>query len=140
MLDADEIRRLIPHDGSMSLIERVVSFDDEAIVCESSTHLAVSNPLRSDSQLSAINAIEYGAQAMALHGAFTGANDTQSYLVSLRHIDLQVDYLDETDAMLTVHANLQVKDDKAALYSFQVSHSGDVIVSGKLTIAYGIEV
>jgi len=140
MLDADEIRRLIPHDGSMSLIERVVSFDDEAIVCESSTHLAVSNPLRSDGQLSAINAIEYGAQAMALHGALTGANDTQSYLVSLRHIDLQVDYLDETDAMLTVHANLQVKDDKAALYSFQVSHSGDVIVSGKLTIAYGIEV
>src|SRR5205814_1511307 len=41
-----EIRSLIPHSGSMCLLERVLEWDDRSIVCASNTHRDPINPLR----------------------------------------------------------------------------------------------
>lgn len=70
-IDAERIRKLVPHAGNMCLLERVVACDAASIRCETRSHLDQSNPLRRNGQLASICAIEYAAQAMALHGALT---------------------------------------------------------------------
>jgi predicted hotdog family 3-hydroxylacyl-ACP dehydratase len=63
-----EIRTLIPHSGSMCLLDGVIKWDDRSIVCVSNTHRNSTNPLRRDERLSAVHAFEYAAQAAAVHG------------------------------------------------------------------------
>lgn len=74
-IDAERIRKLVPHAGNMCLLERVVACDAASIRCETRSHLDQSNPLRRNGQLASICAIEYAAQAMALHGALTAPKD-----------------------------------------------------------------
>ena len=62
-IEKAEIRALIPHAGLMCLLDRVLQWDDESIVCVSQTHRDSNNPLRRDRRLSALHAVEYGAQA-----------------------------------------------------------------------------
>ena len=63
-----EIRTLIPHSGSMCLLDEVTQWDDRSIVCATNTHRDPANPLRRNGHLSAVHAFEYGAQAAAVHG------------------------------------------------------------------------
>lgn len=74
-IDAERIRKLVPHAGNMCLLERVVACDAASIRCETRSHLDQSNPLRRNGHLASICAIEYAAQAMALHGALTAPKD-----------------------------------------------------------------
>src|SRR2546429_9316134 len=66
--DPDAIAAMLPHAGTMRLIDSVVHWDAECVVCSSERHHAHDNPLRSGGRLSAIHGIEFGAQAMAVHG------------------------------------------------------------------------
>ena len=68
-IDVERIRELVPHAGKMCLLERVVDCDTASIRCETRSHLDRANPLRRNGHLSSVCAIEYAAQAMALHGA-----------------------------------------------------------------------
>jgi predicted hotdog family 3-hydroxylacyl-ACP dehydratase len=68
LIEKSEIRCLIPHAGTMCLLDGVEAWDMRSIVCVSSTHRSVANPLRRDGRLSALHAFEYGAQAAAVHG------------------------------------------------------------------------
>ena len=79
MIDANRIRELIPHAGTMCLLENVVELDDTSISCETCSHLDPRNPLRHKGHLSSLCGIEYAAQAMALHGALrSGALKTSA--------------------------------------------------------------
>jgi predicted hotdog family 3-hydroxylacyl-ACP dehydratase len=60
---------LIPHQGAMCLLERIVDWNDTNIRLATTTHASPINPLRSNGRLRAIHLCEYGAQAMAVHGA-----------------------------------------------------------------------
>ncbi len=80
-IDAERIRKLVPHAGNMCLLERVVACDAASIRCETRSHLDQSNPLRRNGHLSSICAIEYAAQAMALHGALTAPGDNGALTV-----------------------------------------------------------
>ena len=66
------IETLLPHAGRMRLIDRVVSYDEQTIVCESDSHRAADHPLAEAGVLSIVCGLEYGAQAMAIHGALLG--------------------------------------------------------------------
>ncbi len=63
------IETLLPHAGRMRLIDSVISYDEQSIVCESDSHRAADHPLAEAGVLSIICGLEYGAQAMAIHGA-----------------------------------------------------------------------
>ncbi len=80
-IDAERIRKLVPHAGNMCLLERVVACDAASIRCETRSHLDQSNPLRRNGQLASMCAIEYAAQAMALHGALTAPGDNGALTV-----------------------------------------------------------
>ena len=68
-LDRQWIERHIPHQGTMCLLDEVLTWNTQRVQCRSSTHRNRANPLRAHDRLGAVCGIEYAAQAMAVHGA-----------------------------------------------------------------------
>src|SRR5258708_29373344 len=94
LVDKSEIRTLIPHSGTMCVLDGVVQWDDNSIVCVTNTHRVLDNPLRREGRLSAVHALEYGAQAAAVHGGLraraSGTTAPPCYLAALRAVRLHV--------------------------------------------------
>ncbi len=126
----------------MCLLERVLSVDNDTITCGSHTHLLASNPLRYQGRLSAVHLCEYGAQATAVHGALSARMHeapAPGWLVALRDVKLNIEYLDEcpvlhTDNELRVTATRQHASATGCMYEFVVSMGSQQLVSGKATI------
>ena len=93
------IEALIPHSGRMCLLARLDAWDADRIVCAATNHRDADHPLRTRRGLLAPAAIEYAAQAMALHGALVGqaagTPATPGFLASARGVQLHVLRLDE---------------------------------------------
>src|ERR1700719_205492 len=127
-----EIRTLIPHTGLMCLLDSVLRWDDESIVCTSETHRDPANPLRRDGRLSAIHAFEYGAQAAAVHGGLraqsAGVAAPPYYLAALRDAHLQVMRLGDIDSPLAARAHRLFRDGGHAFYECRVS-AGDALLA-----------
>ena len=145
-LTRDGIAALIPHSGTMCLLERLAAWDLQRIVCVASNHRDAANPLRSRSGLLASAAIEYAAQAMALHGALVdqaaGTPATPGYLASARGVQLHALRLDnlplaaddsEPDE-LRIEAVRQAGDERQILYAFSVSHAGRPVAEGRAAV------
>jgi predicted hotdog family 3-hydroxylacyl-ACP dehydratase len=75
LLNAAEIAARVPHSGTMCLLRALHESSDTHVLCSTTSHREADNPLRSASGLLSCNAIEYAAQAMALHGAMAAAAD-----------------------------------------------------------------
>ena len=69
----EDVAALIPHQGGMCLWEHIVEWDDTRVVLETGSHRLLDNPLRANGKLRAVHLCEYGAQAMAVHGALKAA-------------------------------------------------------------------
>ncbi len=67
-LDHAWIAAHIPHQGSMCLLDAVLHWDSQHLVCCATSHRHAGNPLRQFDRLGAACGIEYAAQAMAVHG------------------------------------------------------------------------
>jgi predicted hotdog family 3-hydroxylacyl-ACP dehydratase len=122
----------------MCLLERVLDYDDHAIRLATTTHRATSNPLRVGGRLRAIHLCEYGAQAMAVHGALR-SRDAQStpapgMLVALRSVTFDRDYIDELAGELIVNATCLQATSSSLQYEFSVSHADQVIAAGRATV------
>jgi len=137
-LDRAGIAQRIPHSGSMCLLERLESWDADAIHCTTTTHAQAGNPLRTESGLLAPNAIEYAAQAMALHGgllAAEGSTPSAGFLASARNVKLAVSRLDDIDGALQVRAKRLSGDDRQVLYEFTVkADDGRSLAEGRAVV------
>src|SRR5688572_13902283 len=101
MLDKTQLAALIPHQGSMCLLDSVTQWSADSILCTSSTHRDPTNPLRRANSLAALHLAEYGAQAMAVHGALLAQGGPQpGMLGALRDIKLHVTRIDDIDEAL----------------------------------------
>ena len=133
-----EIRTLIPHAGSMCLLDNVLDWNDESIVCVTNTHRDEANPLRRDGRLSALHAFEYGAQAAAIHGGLraraAGATAPPCYLAALRDAHLHVLRLDDLASPLEVRAQHLFADSGNTIYQCALSASGTPVAEGRVTI------
>ncbi|MEN8168022.1 MAG: phosphotransferase [Pseudomonadota bacterium] len=138
MLDHSELCRLIPHTGRMCLLDQLLSWDHESLVCLSHSHRRGDNPLRDNGQLAGIHAVEYGAQAMAVHGGLMsqerGEPIRPGFLVSLRNVELWVERLDLIESPLTVSARQLLADSGNLLYRFAVHADGSSIAKGQLAV------
>jgi predicted hotdog family 3-hydroxylacyl-ACP dehydratase len=132
------IAELIPHHGAMCLLESLEHWDRERIVCTATSHRDTANPLRSASGLLASCAIEYAAQAMALHGALigmaVGTAASPGYLVSAREVHLHRLRLDDLCGELRIEARRGAGDARRILYGFDVSHDGVPVAEGRATV------
>jgi len=133
------IEALIPHSGRMCLLARLDAWDAERIVCTATNHREADHPLRTRRGLLAPAAIEYAAQAMALHGALigqaAGTPATPGFLASARGVQLHVLRLDELPSgELRIEAVRQAGDAQQILYAFNVSHAGRPVAEGRAAV------
>ena len=139
MLGRDEIRRLIPHGGTMCLLEEVLAWDAGAITCRSASHVAPDNPLARDGRVGALGGLEYCLQAMAVHGALVAeARQPVGYVVRLGDVVLDVAYLDELGDALVVRAELVQALPAGYAYAFSLSGAAPdaaPAIRGRATIA-----
>ena len=137
-IDKAEIRALIPHAGAMCLLDEVIAWDDRSIVCRSNTHRYAANPLRRDGQLSAVHAVEYGAQAAAVHGGLraraAGATAAPGYVAAFRDAHLHVSRLDDIAAPLEVRATRLFGDQANTVYECRISAGDRILAEGRVTI------
>lgn len=138
----DEIARLIPHRGAMVLLDGVFAWDETSIRCWSSRHRAPDNPLRQEGRLGALCAIEFAAQAMALHGGLAGAvgaGPRAGYIASLREIACRCDRLDDVAGDLEIEARQLMGEAAQVVYSFAVRGAGRDLVAGRATVILDTE-
>ena len=141
-LDHAGIEACIPHRGRMCLLDRMTAWTDARIECVATGHRDAANPLRTRSGLLAGAAIEYAAQAMALHGALTasaaGAAASPGFLASARDVNLRVWRLDDLGGDLHVAADRVAADAGRILYAFTIRHEGAEIASGRVAVVLGM--
>jgi len=132
-----QIAALIPHAGSMCLLDTVLDWDEGSIRCISRRHLAKDNPLRWASGLGGICGLEFAAQAMAIHGrlaAPAGAAPSAGYLASVREMLCHERRLDHCGGELLVCADRLAGDERQALYRFAVSCGVGELLSGRAAV------
>lgn len=133
----DEIERLIPHQGTMCLLDAVSAWDENAISCVSSRHRALDNPLRQEGRLGALCAIEFAAQAMAIHGGLAGLVPQRprvGYLASVREVACCCERLDDIPGVLTIDAVRLMGDAAQVIYSFAVRGDARDLVTGRAAV------
>jgi predicted hotdog family 3-hydroxylacyl-ACP dehydratase len=140
MLDKTDWAHLIPHAGTMCLLDAVLAWDQQTIHAVSEGHARADNPLRGPHGLHAVHLAEYGAQAMAVHGALLARSRgvetvRPGMLVSLRGVELQVEYV-EPYGRLDVHAECVSAEAGGAQYAFRVEHRGRLLASGRATVIH----
>jgi predicted hotdog family 3-hydroxylacyl-ACP dehydratase len=126
----------------MCLLDRMLAWDETRIECVANGHRDPAHPLRSRSGLMAGTAIEYAAQAAALHGGLmasaAGASAPPGYLASAREVKLGAWRLDDlpmtANDALRIVAERQAGDGGRLLYAFRVEHDGREIASGRLAV------
>ena len=130
---------LIPHAGAMVLLDRVIRWDAESIVCAARSHLDPANPLRHGGRLACVCGVEYALQAAALHGALLADGRAQpaGYAASLRNVAMQVAQLDDPAlGELSVRSLLASQESFGMVYDFSVeSEAGAPLIAGRFSIA-----
>ncbi len=133
-----DIAARLPHQGRMCLLDRVESWAALHIHCSATNHHDADHPLRSASGLLAPTAIEYAAQAMAVHAALTAddaAPPRPGYIASVRNVRLLAPRLDLAPGALHIRAQRLAADGKVAAYQFSVSAAdGALLVEGRVTV------
>jgi predicted hotdog family 3-hydroxylacyl-ACP dehydratase len=158
-LDRRWIERSLPQRGRMCLLDAVLEWDAHRIVCRSGSHRAADHPLRSGDRLGIACAIEYAAQAMALHGVLAAAPTTAStatvaadpavaadprppagFLASVRDVYFGAARIDDIGADLLCTARRLAGDGGTVIYEFEVAADGSsskdshCLVGGRATI------
>jgi predicted hotdog family 3-hydroxylacyl-ACP dehydratase len=138
MLTSDAIRGLVPHHATMCLIDAVESWDASRIVCTTAQHRSPANPLALAGRLSAVHAIEFAAQAMAIHGALAiaarHAKARIGLLLSVRDCRFHCDRLDQVAGDLHVKAHRLAGSANMLMYGFTVSGGTQCLAEGRVSV------
>lgn len=122
----------------MCLLERIVDWSDASIRLATTTNTSPNNPLRSNGRLRAIHLCEYGAQAMAVHGALkaqaAGTKAPPGMLVSLRSVALHCDHAEGFAGELLIEADCLQAGATSQQYEFRVLHAGTLLVQGRAAV------
>ncbi|BEV73818.1 MULTISPECIES: 3-hydroxylacyl-ACP dehydratase [unclassified Paludibacterium] len=135
MIDRQWIAAHIPHQGKMCLLDSVRDWNEQEIYCLTDSHCQADNPLRAHDRLGISTAIEYAAQAMAVHGALLAQASPApkaGFLTSARDVRWHVARLDQSTGPLTVHATRLSGSAVNALYQFEILADEQVLASGRL--------
>ena len=144
ILEKQQWADLIPHQGTMCLLDTVLEWDAERIVCSTHSHQRLDNPLRSNGILRAIHLCEYGAQAMAVHGGLLAREHGEiakpGLLVSLRAVQIHLPRIDELPDALIVEANKLLDSGSSWQYQFRVRHRDALLAEGRTAVMMMVDV
>jgi predicted hotdog family 3-hydroxylacyl-ACP dehydratase len=137
LLDRDAIAKLIPHAGSMYLLDGVERWDDASIRCVSARHGTPDNPLRRGDRLGTACGIEFAAQAMAVHARLAGdlaRTPRMGYLASLRALRCRQPRLDTLPGSLVIDARRLIGDELRVIYEFSIASNGVELLTGRAAV------
>ena len=141
-IDRSGIAAMIPHAGSMCLLDEVLRWDATSVLCVSRRYGDRNNPMRRrDGTLGTSCGIEIAAQAMAVHGrlaAGPAALPSLGYLASLRDVRLHAKRLDEVRGDLMVEAELLTGDMAGASYRFTLTRNDIELISGRAIVLLNV--
>ena len=137
MLNHAEIEDRIPHAAAMCLLDSVRCWDATTIECSAAAPTAA-HPLAGARGVPAVAAIEYAAQAVAVHGALqspTGA-PRAGMLAKLSDVELSPFGPDPAGGPLTIRAELLGGVDAGCRYAFEVFNQRACLARGRLMVVY----
>ena len=137
MIPKADIEGMIPHAGTMCLLDGVIRWDAGSIRCAASSHRDARNPLAIDGTLGAVCGAEYAAQAMAVHGGLAGVvgeRPKSGYLISLRALGLHRERLDDLVGDLIIDAERLTGEGLQIVYRFAVSCEDQLILDGRAAV------
>lgn len=127
---------LLPHAGDAVMLEELVSWDEREILARTRAHQSPANPLRHAGRLAAVHLVEFGAQAMASHGALraraAGQAPASALLVAVRQFEAAVDYIDDLEGPLDIRATELLAAPTGWQYEFEATHAGVRIACGRV--------
>ena len=132
-----ELCQLVPHTDAMCLLHEVTAWDADHITCIAINHNDPANPLRHNGQLPAHCAIEYAAQAMAVHGGLAAKDKTKpriGFIGSVRDVKLFAERLDDIPEPLEIEAVKQLADENHSLYELRVCAAGRELMTGRAAV------
>jgi len=124
ILSKPEIEAMIPHAGGMCLLEQVISYSNDEIVCRTQSHLNTDNPLKTDGKLSKMHLIEYGAQAIAVHGGLLQQDSDNSqpklgFIATVKAV--KWGEFEPLAEFLEIKATAIMRDEISKLYEFTIT-------------------
>ena len=132
------IAELIPHHGTMCLLDTIESWDERHILCTATSHRRNDNPLCDPSGLRTICAIEYGAQAIAAHSALlrspSGHGPVVGLLAAVRDLVTTQPYIHTIEGALTVRADAVLIQEHGLMYLITVQGEGRTLLSGRVSV------
>lgn len=143
VLDREGILALVPHQGTMCLLDAVRAFDGERVHATTACHRRADMPLRREGgdgagELAAVHLCEIGAQAMAVHGGLLarahGGIARPGLLVSLRGVAFHAARIDDLPGELDVHAERLLDAGDSWQYQFRIEHAGAVLAEGRAAV------
>ncbi len=131
-----DIARLIPHAGTMCLLEEVTAWNDALIHCTAVSHRDPDNPLREGGRLAAVCGVEYAAQAMAVHGGLAagGKRPAAGFLASVRDLTCHAERLDDLAEDLIIEAEKLMGEGSNVIYGFTVRAGDRELLSGRAAV------
>ena len=114
---------LVPHAGSMCLLDSIASWDEQRVSCVSASHRRPDHPLRRDERL----------PALVTPGESAGA--PVKYLVAARDLQLHVTRIDDLPGDLQVVAERLMAMGDGVIYGFRVTAGDRLLAEGRLTVA-----
>jgi predicted hotdog family 3-hydroxylacyl-ACP dehydratase len=140
LMTREALAERLPHAGPMCLLDTLHAWDDERIVCSATSHRSAANPLRSTSGLVASAAIEYAAQAMALHGGLIAeranphAKPTPGVIAAVRSVKLHEVLLNGLPSPLIIEARRNMAQGDHVIYDFAVRAGERPVAEGRATV------
>jgi predicted hotdog family 3-hydroxylacyl-ACP dehydratase len=133
-----EISGLLPHEGSMCLLDSVEGWDETTIHCRATSHRSPDNPLRHGTGLSALAGLEYAAQAMGIHVGLLNpersTNGLIGYVGAVRDVTIGRERLDKIPGQLTIEADRLLEGENSFMYQFRLIAEGEEIMTGRASI------
>lgn len=144
-IDRAQLLRLLPQQGAMCLLERILEWDPQRLLAQGSDPGVPGHPLHAHGRLGSAVALEYAAQAAAAHGALLGALPPSApasqpgragrvaLLASGRAIELLCLRLDRPGDELRIEVRRLHAEGGGALYEFEL-RSGAPLARGRLSL------
>ena len=133
-----QIDGYLPHRGAMCLLSEVRAYDRDTIECVADSHHDLAHPLRAHGRLGAACAIEYAAQAMAIHGALCADRERPpaGSLLAVREARFWVARLDDIAEDLLITCHCLARDSRVASYRFVVATTAGPVAAGRATVQF----
>lgn len=130
---------MIPHSGTMCLLDEIVRWDQESAFAKATSHRSPEHPLREQGRLGIVCAAEYAAQVMAVHAGLMRdshplARPAPGRLVQLKDMRWSVERLDDIVVPLMIEVRLVYRLGSGSIYGFAVSAGQRALASGRASV------